>query len=256
MQDNEAHLRQFNIHKLKEMAVLASTADHRYKKTTHGKNKQALIEYLLSAKKSNNNESNVQLLTDLRALSKEKLLQYCHHYPDFKKSYDRKSRDFHIDFLMAKKVDLSLHEISPEVKQLKELLLLKKDELLSRARKLSNFKTSMERRDKEFLARFLLNNPVNNETIIDDDLHKMSVKELREKAMQNPLFNASSMGKTKIELIKFLNNHNNNPVEPNNADEDDDLVLSPINIQEFLNPPDEQQLRDALTKILTSNQDI
>lgn len=208
-------------------------------------------------------------------MTKDRLLQYCNNYEDFKKSFEKKKKAFLVDFLLKKNVDLTGAEMPERTKQLKALLQLKKAELVARVRKHPLFTPSIEKRPKEYLARFLLTDDGSVSATAEAaaaaaaavavPLEHMSVTELRAQAQKHPLYNAESFGKTRARLIKFLRDHPCDAAEqPLDAgatmeEEDDDEnegSYSPINIDEYLREPDEKELRDALVKILFSDRNV
>lgn len=246
---------------LRKIAISISNADNRYKKTIHGKNKETLISYIMSSNRKIET-TDTDLVAKLRLMKKEKLLEYCQKYPDYKKSYERKSTEFHVHFLADKKVDLSKpsDDISDETKMLKSLMTLKKSELLNRAKNLPVWQSSMERRDKEYLARLLLTENGTLPDSFDNDemeLNKLTLKELRSKAVKHPLYNSESFGKSKAQLIKFLSEHSDYKaeIEPKEKDEEEGKI-SPIDVQSFFAKPDLNELRNALRKLLISTNSI
>lgn len=242
---------------LRKIAISISNSSNRYKKTIHGKNKDTLISYITSINKTV--ETDREIVAKLRPMKKEALIEYCKKYPDYKKSYERKSTEFHIHFLADKKVDLSKpsDDISEETKMLKSLMTLKKSELLNRVKNLPIWQSSIERRDKEYLARLLL---TENGTITDNfnndsiELNKLTLKELRSRAVKHPLYNSDSFGKSKAQLIKFLNEHSD--YEPKDKKDEEEGMISPIDVQSFFVKPDLNELKNALRKLLISTNSI
>jgi hypothetical protein len=246
---------------LRKIAISISNSGNRYKKTIHGKNKDTLISYITSINQIV--ETDTDLVAKLRPMKKETLIEYCKKYPDYKKSYERKSIEFHIHFLADKKVDLSKpsDDVSEETKMLKSLMTLKKSELLSRVKSLPIWQSSIERRDKEYLARLLLTEngslpeSFNNDNI---ELNKLTLKELRSRAVKHPLYNYS-FGKSKAQLIKFLNEHSDYEPEAEpetKPNQEEEGRISPIDIQNFFVKPDLNELKNALRKLLISTNSI
>lgn len=241
---------------LLNIAILKSSNEYRFKKTIHGKNKDTLIEFIKNC--SDKPITNNNLFISLQKLSKEDLINYCQGYIDYKKSYERKCKEFQVEFLVSKNFDISDNKVSPEIEKMKKLMSLKKTDLLNYLKKKEIFKSSFERKDKEELAKMLINDDIKlileNSSTSDSCLFsKKSLRELKDLAMKNPLYNTKTFGKSKSNLIDFLKNHSHIKHKEENDDEE---CVSPINIHEFMIKPDPEQIREALTKILTSKENI
>lgn len=236
---------------LRDLAMELSTPSLKYKKTVHGKNKETLIQYLTAIHAEKEFSPDPQLQERLVAMDKEVLLQHCRQFCDYRKSFDRKNRDFHIDFLLRKNVDLSAPVASESNEKLKNLLSHKKEELIVMARKLPSYRPNIDRKGKEFLATFIMEKMDTDHTENGGQLMMMSLKELKEIASKNPLYNEKSFGKTKADLLSFIQNHGR---EGTAVEEDEPDAVSPVNLQDFFVQPNPEELRDALTKILTSHQ--
>lgn len=242
--------------RLRDLAVLKSSNSNRFKKTIHGKNKKSLIDFLLQCE-ANPIVKN-DLFIELNKLSKEDLVNHCQKFADYKKSYERKCKEFQVEFLLTKNFDLNNHEISPEVMKLKKLMSFKKTDLMNYLRKKEMFKPSLERKDKEEIAKMLLNEDIDEIKQADpsvnpgSDLIKKSLRELKDLVANHPIYNPKTHGKTKSDLIKFLQNNSSETLDKDD-DAEDPGATSPINVLEFMVKPDPQLIRDALTKILTSS---
>lgn len=251
MEDNKSQWQAMKPAELRTLAMKMSIPSLKYKKTVHGKNKDTLIDYLTAVIMDREFVPDPQLKERLAEMDKEVLIQYCRQFSDYRNSFDKKHRDFHVDFLLRKNVDTTVAPVvsSEENEKVKNLLTHKKEELIMMARKLPCYRPTLDRMGKEFIVNFILDKmgDENNE----DAYMMMSIKELKELAMKNPLYNEKSFGKTKGDLISFLKNNDHGTVEPNDDEEGD--AVSPMNLQEFFVQPDPQELRDALTKILTSH---
>lgn len=240
--------------RLRDLAVMKSSNSHRFKKTQHGKNKKSLIDFLLQCEANPGVQSD--LFIRLNKLTKEELIQHCNKYTEYKKSYERKCKEFQVEFLITKKFDFENTEISPEVVKLKKLMSFKKKDLMDHLRKKNMFKPSLERKDKEEVAKMLLNEDIDDikhgETIEDasTDLSKKSLRELKELVANHQSYNSKTHGKTKNDMINFLKSHNTS--EPEEETEESGAT-SPVNVLEFMVKPDPELIREALTKILTSS---
>jgi len=269
MDERRSKLELISPRELREMAMSISLPENRFKRTIHGKNKTSLINYILSIPEKKMDDGQKKLIENLRQLDKDILLQHCHNFPDYKKSYDRKSKDYHVDFLTKKKIDLSksvLENVTEETKKLKTLMSLKKTQLLEKVRLLANYKPSMERQGKEFLANLLFQEledktkssqlPTTTTIITstEQDLQKLNLKELRKKAQEHPLYHAESLGKSKTQIIQFLCDVSTGKVKMEDEVEEEEIPgqKSPLDIDEFLEPPNHEELKEALLKILTS----
>ena len=250
-------LEAMEIPRLRELAVLKSSNSHRFKKTVHGKNKKSVIDFLLKCE--TNPVVKSDLFLRLNKLSKEELVNHCNKYTDYKKSYERKCKEFQVEFLITKKFDFDDTEVSPEVLKLKKLMSFKKMDLVNHLRKKEMYKPSFERKDKEEIAKMLLNEDLEEIKQVDQSvdpgtsLDKKTLKELKALVANHPVYNPKTHGKTKNHLVHFLQNNKPETTDEEGDDAEESGVTSPINVLDFMVKPDPQLIRDALTKILTSS---
>jgi hypothetical protein len=233
MEDYKTSLEKMKPSELRALAQSSSSSAFPYKRTIHGKNKTTLIEYLLNHKIPSSDQD---LRSRLHQMKKPELITLCKRYLDYKTSFSRRGMNFHIDFLIEKKVDLDKN--IPDDKttdDLRDWLKHKKAVLVQEARKIPGFQSSMEKQNKEFMARFLVQ-------------HSHKPDQLSTK---NPPIVSEKVKKSTI-IPKVTTTVDTDPSE--SASEDG--YYSPVRIQQFLEVPDEKELQAALIKILTTTENI
>lgn len=227
---------------LRELAMQESIPEVKYKSTVHGKNRDTLIAYIQSVKKYKEFTPDPAYVKQLSSMTKDELLLHCSRFHDFKKSFHHKDDAFLVDFLARK--GASDTEWESEAR-MRELLSCSKEDLVMIAKQSPQFQPKMERKTKQWIAEFIVKDPSTLTDPFGDGLSFMNIAKLKLLASAKKGYDENTHGKSRVDVLSFLRK----PIE-----EEDDGAVSPLHVHDFFIKPNAEELRDALTKILTSHE--